>query len=388
LASASPISISQDIPPHDLNSPALFSGQSTSAYTRGQTATHHPVQHPKSGDVLSHSHAQSSTARKRAHDGDHIYDTVKQPYPYTIGFHRLLSYIKTHFSKDKIIRIAQALAAIRPALITFAQQLTEKDLIFMEVSVQRKLFAYDDFIKAYGTPTVIARRDGAIVAVSQEFVILTGWSKDVLLGKKPNLNSNHGGTSSTGASTAGTNSGRGTRRPSAEPEVSNGTENANAGHTNKAGSGQTQLGKAGTPMNVLIAEIMSQETVAEFYEDYARLAFGDPMGRALRRGKLLKYRTSEDPGPLERAAAEAIGKPNTKLENVQSKLKPDHLKSKKEELGASHGNNARIAGEGAFVRLGEKEGVVDCMYCWNVRRDNFEVPQLIVMNVSILLACL
>lgn len=373
LSSASPISISQDIPHHDLNSPALFSGQTSGPYARSQTSTHHPVQHLKPVDMLSQAHSQSTNSRKRAHDGDHIYDTVKQPYPYTVGFHRLLSYIKTHFSKDKIIRIAQALAAIRPALITFAQQLTEKDLIFMEVSVQRKLFAYDDFIKAYGTPTVIARRDGAIVAVSQEFVILTGWSKDVLLGKKPNLNTNHGGTSSTGASTTGTNSGHGTRRESVEPESNR--ENSTAGHTNKTGTSSSQ--KQNISMNVLIAEIMSQETVAEFYEDYARLAFGDPMGRALRRGKLLKYRTADHQAPFERATVDALAKAGVRGDN--GSLSKKDGKSKKED---SHGSNGRIAGEGAFVRLGEKEGVVDCMYCWNVRRDNFEVPQLIVMNVS------
>ena len=31
-----------------------------------------------------------------------------------------------------------------------------------------------------------------------------------------------------------------------------------------------------------------------------------------------------------------------------------------------------VAGENAFNKLGESEGVVDCMYCWLVRRDNFE----------------
>ena len=41
-----------------------------------------------------------------------------------------------------------------------------------------------------------------------------------------------------------------------------------------------------------------------------------------------------------------------------------------------------IGGEAGINRLGEKEGVVDCMYIWNVRRDIFEVPMLIVMNVS------
>ncbi|KAF2670379.1 hypothetical protein BT63DRAFT_454569 [Microthyrium microscopicum] len=367
LASASPVSLSQDTPGESTGSPSLFTpstGQSASSSYARQSILHHPVQHPHNQSAELHSHSHGTTlnpARKRAHDGDYIYDQVKHPYPYTAGFHRLLNYIKTHFNKNHTERIAQALAAIRPALITFAQQLTEKDLIFMEIGVQRKLFAYDDFIKAYGTPTVITRRDGAIVAVSQEFVILTGWSKDVLLGKKPNLNANHVGTSSTGASTTGSNSARGTRRPSAEPD-SNGNGNMNQGstsqHTNSA---------PGLPKNVFIAEIMAQESVVEFYEDFAKLAFGDAMGMALRRGKLLKYKTQAD---LDAAEAAADGKPS----------KHDGGSVKPEPSDASSIANSSIAGEGDFVRLGEKEGVVDCMYCWNVRRDNFEVPQLIVMN--------
>jgi hypothetical protein len=42
----------------------------------------------------------------------------------------------------------------------------------------------------------------------------------------------------------------------------------------------------------------------------------------------------------------------------------------------------RISSEAEMNRLGSKEGMVDVMYCWNVRRDVFEVPMLIVMNVS------
>lgn len=33
--------------------------------------------------------------------------------------------------------------------------------------------------------------------------------------------------------------------------------------------------------------------------------------------------------------------------------------------------------------LGDKDGKVDCQMCWHVRRDVFDIPMLIVMNVSI-----
>ena len=33
-------------------------------------------------------------------------------------------------------------------------------------------------------------------------------------------------------------------------------------------------------------------------------------------------------------------------------------------------------------RLGFRDGKVECSYCWTVKRDVFDIPMLIVMNVS------
>lgn len=41
-----------------------------------------------------------------------------------------------------------------------------------------------------------------------------------------------------------------------------------------------------------------------------------------------------------------------------------------------------IAGEKGMQNLGFKDGKVDCTYCWTVKRDVFDIPMLIVMNVS------
>jgi hypothetical protein len=35
------------------------------------------------------------------------------------------------------------------------------------------------------------------------------------------------------------------------------------------------------------------------------------------------------------------------------------------------------------LRLGERDGRVDCTICWTVKRDVFDIPMLIVMNVSL-----
>jgi len=234
------------------------------------------------------------------------------------------------------------------------------------------LYEYVDFINSYGTPTVITRRDGAIVAASKEFSILTGWSKGVLLGKEPNLNVNSGGAS--GASTGGLSSASRTRLSSVEEE--------------RPGRNGESVGKeaATTLQPALMAEIMDQDSVVQFYEDYAKLAFGDPRGFGIRRGKLLKYKTKED---IAASDAEANRPPileqhahsrNPSISANEQKRK--RASSIKHEPGVvkMEGSEGRISGEAAINRLGEKEGMVDVMYCWNVRRDVFEVPMLIVMN--------
>lgn len=319
-------------------SPALFINTSTNPSS--PAAQRHPKQQPVQpvppSDFYQQAPQPTTNPRTRPYDADIIYETVNKPYSYTSGFHRLFNHIARRFSSEKRLRIAKAVSVLRPSLITFSQGLTDMDLIFMERSVQRKLFEYHEFIQATGTPCILARRDGAIVSASKEFSILTGWSKSVLLGKEANLNVNAGaGTTPSSASR--------TRLPSAEGEK----------------EGQVTSTPTGAPpAPVLLAEILDQNTVVEFYEDYAKLAFGNPTGYALKRGKLLKYRTKYDEGLLDR--------------------KRKRAGSIKQEDG---GNNY-IKSEAGITRLGEKEGAVDVMYCWNVRRDVFEVPTLIVMNVS------
>jgi hypothetical protein len=393
LTSGSPVSITHDVKPavDGPGSPALIVPQLVHSH---QHAVQHPHQkHGEGNSPLGGHHGHHPATRKRPHDADWIYETVKKPYSYTSGFHRLLTYIKTHFSKNNLSRITQSIAVIRPALLTFAQRLTERDLVFMEVSVQRTLFEYDDFIRATGTPTLVMRRDGTVLAVSTEFTLMTGWSKAVLLGKKPNRNVNRGGVaggSSSSSSVVGDSAARAAQR--AEEAKQPQQQQANGG--------------AASHQGVLIAEILDQETVVEFYEDYARLAFGDPAGRAVRRGRLLKYREGPPPSQHHKQQDGSGGMVAEQQQQQQQQvMSPPSSTSAgaerggdvKPPLAALDAPNAAaapaagtvavggdfVAGENAFNKLGENEGVVDCMYCWLVRRDNFEVPQLIVMNVSL-----
>jgi PAS domain-containing protein len=373
MASASPAASSGVPEPtfEQPQSPALFlntsQAPSSPIIVRHQPPKQQPVQPVSaSSDIYNQSSHQptapATNPRKRPYNADIIYETINKPYSYTSGFHRLFNYISRNFSTEKRLRVAKAVAAIRPSLITFSQGLTEQDLIFMERSVQRKLFEFHDFLQATGTPTIMARRDGAIVSASKEFSILTGWSKAVLLGKEPNLNVNSGGAS--GASTAPGSASR-TRLPSVERDTSE------RDRPTTAQSGNNTSTLVPTTIPVLLAEILDQDTVVQFYEDYARLAFSSAGGSVLRRGRLLKYRTKVEQMPEHENGDDEKG--NKKRKRSQS--------IKQEDSGGTGGTY--IKGEAGITRLGEKEGAVDVMYCWAVRRDVFEVPTLIVMNVSV-----
>lgn len=264
----------------------------------------------------------SSTRPTR--DPSSIYDQVKQPYPYMDGFHGLTAFLQKRFSPQKTLRIAKALASIRPSFIACTKTLNREDLIFMEKCFQRTLFEYEDFINACGTPTIVCRRTGEVAAVGKEFSLLTGWKKDVLLGNEPNLNVNTGQPSG----------------PAAAPRLPGGARSEATDHSR--------------PQPVFLAELLDDDSVIGFYEDFARLAFGDSRGSVTRQCNLLKYKTAAEYAAEADPTRNEIGGP-----------------------GAAYGH-----GTLGIHRLGQKDGKVECSYCWTVKRDVFDIPMLIVMNVS------
>ncbi|KAI9926657.1 hypothetical protein AWENTII_011272 [Aspergillus wentii] len=266
--------------------------------------------------------------KRRHRNPSSIYESVKEPYGYTSGFHNLTAFIQRRFSPQKTLRIAKSLASIRPSFIATTKTLNRDDLIFMEKCFQRTLWEYEDFINACGTPTIVCRRTGEIAAVGKEFSILTGWKKDVLLGKEPNLNVNTGGSSVPQSGT--------TSRGSFTPR-----------------SATLENMPSGRPQPVFLAELLDDDSVVDFYEDFARLAFGDSRGSVMTTSKLLKYKTKED---MELATTDE----NQRWNN--------HLRK------------GGIAGEAGMNQLGFKDGKVECAYCWTVKRDVFDIPMLIVMN--------
>lgn len=270
--------------------------------------------------------------RRRHRNPSAIYESVKEPYSYTNGFHSLTAFIQRRFPPQKTLQIAKALASIRPSFIATTKTLNRDDLVFMEKCFQRTLWEYEDFINACGTPTLVLRRTGEVAAVGKEFSILTGWKKEVLLGKEPNLNVNTGGSG---------------------PHLGALSRSGSLPSLRNSGSGSD----GGRTQPVFLAELLDDESVVEFYEDFARLAFGDSRGSVMTTCNLLKYKTQED------------------MEMAQSE--EDQHKWK------GHMRKGGIAGESGMNQLGTKDGKVECACCWTVKRDVFDIPMLIVMNVSI-----
>ncbi|KAM0331605.1 hypothetical protein ACHAQA_003284 [Verticillium albo-atrum] len=277
---------------------------------------------------------------KRQRDPSWIYESVKEPYQYLAGFHALIAFLQRRFSANKTLRIAKALASIRPSFISCTRNLNQQDLIFMEKCFQRTLFEYEDYMHQCSAPTIVCRRTGEIAAANKEFTALTGWTKDVLLGNEPNLNVNTGGAAST--ATSGPNTGR---AGLSTPKLS-------------AATLETTETEGARKQPVFIAEILDDDSVIEFYEDFSHLAFGDSRGKVYKTCQALKYRTKE---AAEAAAAmEATPQRDPRKSILSSRV-------------------IRIDGEHGISKI-EKDGKVNCRYCWTIKRDVFDIPMLIVMN--------
>ncbi|CRK21319.1 hypothetical protein BN1723_018213, partial [Verticillium longisporum] len=109
---------------------------------------------------------------------------------------------------------------------------------------------------------------------------------------------------------------------------------------------------------VFIAEILDDDSVIEFYEDFSHLAFGDSRGKVYKTCQALKYRTKE---AAEAAAAMEVTPQRDPRKSILSS------------------RVIRIDGEHGISKI-EKDGKVNCRYCWTIKRDVFDIPMLIVMN--------
>jgi hypothetical protein len=216
------------------------------------------------------------------------------------------------------------MASFRPSFIACTQTLKADDLLFMEKCFQRTLWEYERFIQNCGTPTLVCRRTGEVVGVGKEFCMLTGWEKQVLLGEKANRNTN-----------VPVNGEVVNFPPPSVDEYGHG----GVGVAASGGGGGVSGGLGGVKKPVFLAELLDDESVVEFYEQFARLAFGDSRGAVMTTCKVLKYRAEKDD-------------------------------SKKDGVREARGMDG----------LGAKDGKVECAFCWTIKRDVFDIPMLIVAN--------
>lgn len=281
---------------------------------------------------------------KRQRDSSVVYENVKEPFQYVQGFHRLIAFLQKRFrtSGDRLVRIAQALGSFRPSLLSCTRTLNRADLVFMEKCFQRTLFEYEEFMNNGSSPTVVCRRTGEIAAVNKEFTALTGWPKEVLLGNEPNRNNNTGES----ATASGTN-----------------TDTLTTPKLNSLNNQADKTKTSDTERHPLfIAELMDDDSVVQFYEDFAHLAFSDSRSSVTRKCRLLKYRTQES---LDQASNSSVQESPPK--DPRSMFLSNRV--------------ARIDGEHGISRI-TKGGKLECTYCWVVRRDTFDMPMMIVINVS------
>lgn len=365
LASASPASTSQEYAPTfdgAPSSPAVYVSDTQRNYynmkrSKDQKSSHFPVGQPQpvlndrkyANIPLATLQNNADFSRKRPRDHSSIYSSVKTPYGYTEGFHSLLAYLDKWYSPDKRLRIAKAISSFRPTLISTYGQMSQDDLIHSEKGFQRLLCEYnEDFFEKYSTTAVILRRTGEVASVSKEFTMITGWTRDVLLGKAPNLNVNKGSHGNTTG-----NSSRG------------------AVNTPRLATLETETIKAanGKPRSILIAELMDHDSVVTFWEDCAKAAYLDTSNEVQRRCNLMKYRAKVGDG------AEYDGTDAGADEAHDIAAKHDHR------------SEAMIKSEADMQRLGIASGTVDCMYTWKMKRDTFDAPMMFVLQVSEISSC-
>ncbi|KAK4235985.1 hypothetical protein C8A03DRAFT_17329 [Achaetomium macrosporum] len=283
---------------------------------------------------------QQSIFAKRQRDPSFIYDTVKEPFGYVASFHKLFNLIQSRFTPAHTSRIAKSLASIRPSLLASTRNLTRQDLVFMEKYFQRSLFEYEEFMHQCASPALACRRTGEVASVNKEFTALTGWTKDVLLGKQPNRNINLGASASNNANSKGRVGLTTPRLKSLNPDT---------------------LGSMDGPQPVFLAEILDHDSVVEFYEDYSQLAFNDSRGHKTRKCRILKYRAPDK--------EDGAGEGNTEEQAPQKDPRNSILSNRV----------AKIDGEHGISKL-ERDGKLECSYTWTIKRDMFDMPMLFIIN--------
>lgn len=134
----------------------------------------------------------------------HIYQLVQDiysnkiiHYEYPTSYHALTFFLKKRFlgaslppeqkeqKHNSLLIILKLIASYRPTFISAHKSLLKPyDLIFLEMSFQRSLIDYEKLLHLNSLPTIIWRRTGEIVSISDEILSLLGYSLNDILSKR------------------------------------------------------------------------------------------------------------------------------------------------------------------------------------------------------------
>ncbi|PVH22652.1 hypothetical protein CXQ85_005226 [Candidozyma haemuli] len=136
----------------------------------------------------------------------HIYQTVQDIYSnkiigfdYPSSYHSLTFFLKKRFAlsdnesspeenarkRNNLLIILKLIASYRPTFISAHKSLFKPfDFQFLEMSFQRCLLDYENLSKLNASPTIIWRRTGEIVSISNDLVNLLGLSSSDILSKR------------------------------------------------------------------------------------------------------------------------------------------------------------------------------------------------------------
>jgi len=134
----------------------------------------------------------------------HLYQTVQDIYnnnimnfDYPQSYHSLTHFLKSRFlgnslpedqKQDKrknLIEILKLIASYRPTFISAHKSLFKPlDLQFLEMSLQRSLIDYERLAQLNSSPTVMWRRTGEIVSITDDLLSLLGYNLGDILSKR------------------------------------------------------------------------------------------------------------------------------------------------------------------------------------------------------------
>ncbi|RLV92564.1 Glucose starvation modulator protein 1 [Spathaspora sp. JA1] len=134
----------------------------------------------------------------------HIYQSVGDIYgnsvinfDYPQSYHSLTFFLKKRFSgtnltseekqakRKNLLIILKVIASYRPTFISAHKSLLKpQDLLFLEMSFQRCLMDYEKLTQLNSSPTIIWRRTGEIVSITDDLLSLLGYNLVDILSKR------------------------------------------------------------------------------------------------------------------------------------------------------------------------------------------------------------